>query len=153
MTIHYKQDRACPIFTSSRTIIFEQVGVAVTSPRRSPCVILHSDINNTHTHTHTHTDNRRSSRDLATIYITEPQTSKSIQSLHFFYFLWLCSSTRAMTSCGSAAQRGLWPPVALQLGAGYVLLWLCSSARARASCGSAAQRGLWPSVALQPSAG
>jgi hypothetical protein len=54
---------------------------------------------------------------------------------------------------GSAAQRGLWPPVALQPSAGYGLLWLCSPARAMASCGSAAQRGLWSSVALQPSAG
>jgi hypothetical protein len=26
------------------------------------------------------------------------------------YFLWLCSPARAMASCGSAAQRGLWPP-------------------------------------------
>jgi hypothetical protein len=24
--------------------------------------------------------------------------------------LWLCSPARAMASCGSAAQRGLWPP-------------------------------------------
>jgi hypothetical protein len=31
---------------------------------------------------------------------------------------------------GSAAQRGLWPPVALQPSAGYCLLWLCSPARA-----------------------
>jgi hypothetical protein len=42
----------------------------------------------------------------------------------------------------SAAQRRLWPPVALQPSAGYGLLWLCSPARAMASCGSAAQRGL-----------
>jgi hypothetical protein len=49
-----------------------------------------------------------------------------------------------MASCGSAAQRGIWPPVALQPSAGYGLLWLCSPARAMASCGSAAQRGLWP---------
>jgi hypothetical protein len=54
---------------------------------------------------------------------------------------------------GSAAQCGLWPPVALQPSAGYGLLWLCSPAQAMASCGSAAQRGLWPPVALQPSAG
>jgi hypothetical protein len=27
-----------------------------------------------------------------------------------------------MASCGSAAQRGLWPPVALQPSAGYGLL-------------------------------
>jgi hypothetical protein len=54
---------------------------------------------------------------------------------------------------GTAAQRGLWPPVALQPSARYGLVWLCSPARAMASCGSAAQRGLWPSVALQPSAG
>jgi hypothetical protein len=46
--------------------------------------------------------------------------------------------------CGSAAQRGLWPPVALQPSVGYGLLWLCSPAWAMASCGSAAQRGLWP---------
>jgi hypothetical protein len=37
-------------------------------------------------------------------------------------FLWLCSPARAMASCGSAAQRGLWPPVALQPSAGYGLL-------------------------------
>jgi hypothetical protein len=54
---------------------------------------------------------------------------------------------------GSAAQRGLRPPVALQPSAGYGLLWLCSPARAMASCGSAAQRGLRPPGALQPSAG
>jgi hypothetical protein len=54
---------------------------------------------------------------------------------------------------GSAAQRGLWLPVALQPSAGYGFLWLCSPARAMASCGSAAQRGLWPLVSLQPSAG
>jgi hypothetical protein len=58
-----------------------------------------------------------------------------------------------MASCGSAAQRGLWPPVALQPSAVYGLLWLCSTAQAMASCGSAAQRRLWPLVALQPSAG
>jgi hypothetical protein len=34
---------------------------------------------------------------------------------------------------GSAAQRRLWPPVALQPSAGYGLLWLCSPARATAS--------------------
>jgi hypothetical protein len=67
--------------------------------------------------------------------------------------LWLCSPARAVASCGSATQRGLWPPVALQPSAGYGLLWLYSPARAVASCGSAAQRGLWPPVALQPSAG
>jgi hypothetical protein len=54
---------------------------------------------------------------------------------------------------GCAAQRGLWPPVAVQPSAGYGLLWLCSPARAMASCGCAAQRGLWPPVAVQPSAG
>jgi hypothetical protein len=70
-----------------------------------------------------------------------------------YYFLWFCSPARAMVSCGSAAQRGLWPPVALQPSAGYGLLWLCSPARAMASCGSAAQRELWPPVVLQPSAG
>jgi hypothetical protein len=48
-----------------------------------------------------------------------------------------------MVSCGSAAQRGLWPPVALQPSADCGLLWLCSLAQAMASCGSAAQRGLW----------
>jgi hypothetical protein len=68
-------------------------------------------------------------------------------------FLWLCSPARAMASCGSAVQRGLWPPVALQPSAGYDLLWLCSPARAMASCGSEVQRGLWPPVALQPSTG
>jgi hypothetical protein len=60
----------------------------------------------------------------------------------FYYFLWLGSPAPAMASCGSAAQRGLWPPVALQPSAGCGLLWLCSPARAVASCGSAAQRGL-----------
>jgi hypothetical protein len=58
-----------------------------------------------------------------------------------------------MASCGPAAQRGLWPPVALQPSEGYGLLWLCSPALGMASCASAAQRWLWPSVALQPSAG
>jgi hypothetical protein len=52
---------------------------------------------------------------------------------YFYYFLWLCSPARAMASCGSAAQSGLWPPVALQPSAGYGLLWLCSPARAMAS--------------------
>jgi hypothetical protein len=33
----------------------------------------------------------------------------------------------------SAAQCGLWPPVALQPSAGYGLLWLCSTVRAMAS--------------------
>jgi hypothetical protein len=70
-----------------------------------------------------------------------------------FFFLWLCSPARAIASCGSAAQRGLWPPVALQPSAGYGLLSLCSPARAMASCGSAAQRRLWHPVALQLSAG
>jgi hypothetical protein len=54
---------------------------------------------------------------------------------------------------GSAAQRGLWPAVALQPSAGYGLLWLSSPARAMSCCGSPAQRGLWPPVALQPRAG
>jgi hypothetical protein len=58
-----------------------------------------------------------------------------------------------MASSGSAAQRGLWPPLALQPSAGYGLLWLCSPAQAMASSGSAAQHRLWPPVALQPSAG
>jgi hypothetical protein len=49
---------------------------------------------------------------------------------------------------GSAAQRGLWPPLALKPSAGYGLLWLCSPARAMASSGSAAQRGLWPPLVL-----
>jgi hypothetical protein len=49
------------------------------------------------------------------------------------YFLWLCSPARTMASCGSAAQRGLWSPVALQPSAGYGLLWLCSPAQAMAS--------------------
>jgi hypothetical protein len=39
-----------------------------------------------------------------------------------YYFLWLCSPARAMASCGSAAQCGLWPPVALQPSASYGLL-------------------------------
>jgi hypothetical protein len=64
--------------------------------------------------------------------------------LFLIYFLWLCNPAWAMASCGSAAQRGLWPPVALQPSAGSGLLWLCSPSRALASCGSAAHRGLWP---------
>jgi hypothetical protein len=51
----------------------------------------------------------------------------------YYYFLWLCSPTQAMASCGSAAQRGLWPPAALQPNAGYGLLWLCSLTQAMAS--------------------
>jgi hypothetical protein len=80
---------------------------------------------------------------------------RSFTRLHslFVCFLWFCSPARAMASCGSAAQRGLWPTVALQPSAGYGLLWLCSPERAMASCGSAAQSGLWPPVALQPRAG
>jgi hypothetical protein len=58
-----------------------------------------------------------------------------------------------LISSDSAAQRGLWPPVALQPSADYGLLWLCSPAQAMASCGCAAQHGLWPPVAVQPSAG
>jgi hypothetical protein len=46
-----------------------------------------------------------------------------LSSILFHYFLWLCSPARAMASCGSAAQRGLWPPVALQPSAGYGLLF------------------------------
>jgi hypothetical protein len=38
------------------------------------------------------------------------------------YFLRLCSPARAMASSGSAAQRGLWPPVALQPSAVYGLV-------------------------------
>jgi hypothetical protein len=65
------------------------------------------------------------------------------------------ATTQQLFVCfsGSATQRGLWPPLALQPSAGYGLLWLCSPMWAMASCGSAAQRGLWPPVALQPSAG
>jgi hypothetical protein len=80
---------------------------------------------------------------------TPPQTSAK-QSCHRDYsflflfslalqpsagsaLLWLCSPARALPSCGSAAQRGLCPPVALQPSAGYALLWLCSPARAMAS--------------------
>jgi hypothetical protein len=87
-----------------------------------------------------------------TLLLSEPQIPHIMQFPFIYYFLWLCSPARAMASCGSAAQRGLWPPVALQPSAGYGLLWLCSPARTMASCGSAAQRGLWPPVALQPSA-
>jgi hypothetical protein len=47
--------------------------------------------------------------------------------------LWLCSPARFMASCGSAAQRGLWPPVALQPSACYGLPWLCSPAQVIAS--------------------
>jgi hypothetical protein len=79
--------------------------------------------------------------------------SLALQPSAGYGLLWLCSPARAMASCGSAAQRGLWPPVALKPSAVYGLLWLCSPARAMACCGSAAQRGLWPAVALQPSAG
>jgi hypothetical protein len=49
---------------------------------------------------------------------------------------------------GSAAQRWLWPPLALQPNAGYGLLWHCSPARALASYGSAAKRELWPPLTL-----
>jgi hypothetical protein len=79
--------------------------------------------------------------------------SLALQPSAGYGLLWLCSPARAMASCGSAAQRGLWPPVAVQPSAGYGLLWLCSPARAMTSCGSAAQRGLWPPLALHPSAG
>jgi hypothetical protein len=65
----------------------------------------------------------------------------------------LINSNIIIIFSGSAAQRGLWPPLALQPSAGYDLLWFCSSVRAMASSGSAAQRGLWPPLALQPSAG
>jgi hypothetical protein len=41
---------------------------------------------------------------------------------YYYYFLWLCSPARAMASCISAVQRGLWPPVSLQSSAGYGLL-------------------------------
>jgi hypothetical protein len=58
-----------------------------------------------------------------------------------------------MASCGCAAQRGLWPPVAVQPSAGYGLLWLCSPVLAIASSGCAAQRWLWRRLAVQPSAG
>jgi hypothetical protein len=68
--------------------------------------------------------------------------------LLLYIFFWLCSPARALASSGSAAQRGLWPPVALQLSAGYGLMWLCSPARAMASCGTAAQRGLWPPLLM-----
>jgi hypothetical protein len=61
-----------------------------------------------------------------------------------YYLFWLCSPAPAMASCGSAAQRRLWPPVALQPSAVYGLLGLCSPAPSMASCGSAAQRRLWP---------
>jgi hypothetical protein len=73
-----------------------------------------------------------------------------LQPTAVYGLLWLCSPARAMASCGSAAHRRLWLPVALQPTAGYGLLWLCSPPRAMASCGSAAQRGLWPPVAVQP---
>jgi hypothetical protein len=46
----------------------------------------------------------------------------ALQSSAGYGLLWLCSPARAMASCGSAAQRGLWPPVALQPSAGYGLL-------------------------------
>jgi hypothetical protein len=42
--------------------------------------------------------------------------------IYFICFLRICSPARAMASCGSAAQRGLWPPVALQPSADYDLL-------------------------------
>jgi hypothetical protein len=68
----------------------------------------------------------------------------ALQPSASYGLLWLCSPARAMASCGSAAQHGLWPSIALQPSASYGLLWLCSPARAMASCGSAAQRELWP---------
>jgi hypothetical protein len=48
--------------------------------------------------------------------------SLSLQPSAGYGLLWLCSPARAMASYGSAAQRGLWPPVALQPSAGYGLL-------------------------------
>jgi hypothetical protein len=45
------------------------------------------------------------------------------------FFSYFCPA-QAMASCGSAAQRRLWPPVDLQPSAGYGLLWLCSPAQA-----------------------
>jgi hypothetical protein len=85
--------------------------------------------------------------------MTSFRTSCLYEIIIVYYFLWLCSPARAMASCGTAAQRMLWPPVALQPSAGYDLLWLCSPVRVTASCVSAAQHRLWPPVALQPSAG
>jgi hypothetical protein len=36
--------------------------------------------------------------------------SLALQLSAGYGLLWLCSPARAMASCGSAAQRGLWPP-------------------------------------------
>jgi hypothetical protein len=63
-------------------------------------------------------------------FLTQPAASQ-LKHVFIYYFLWLCSPARAMASCGSAAQRGLWPSVT-----GYGLL-----SQAMASC----QR-LWPPV-------
>jgi hypothetical protein len=91
-------------------------------------------------------------------YIRERDISNCNYYYYYYYYYYhhhlsLWSSARAMTSCGSAAQCGLWPPLALQPSVGCGLLWLCSPAWAMASCGSAAQRELWPPVTLQPTVG
>jgi hypothetical protein len=83
----------------------------------------------------------------------ETDCNNQIYYYYIYYFLWLCSPAWAMASSGSAAQRGLWPPLALQPSAGYGLLWLCSPARAIVSSVSASQRVIWPPLPLQPSAG
>jgi hypothetical protein len=45
-----------------------------------------------------------------------------VQPTADYGLLWLCSPPRTMASCGCAAHRGLWPPVALQPTADYGLL-------------------------------
>jgi hypothetical protein len=60
------------------------------------------------------------------ILITTVENSKYINKYTLFIFI---------VFSGSAAQRGLWPPVALQ-----------PNAMAMASCGSAAQRWLCPRI-------
>jgi hypothetical protein len=63
---------------------------------------------------------------------------------HFIiHFLWYYSPARAMDSCGTTDQCGLWPPVALQTSAGYGLLWHYRPVRAMDSCGTTDQCGLW----------
>jgi hypothetical protein len=44
--------------------------------------------------------------ELSGLYNTNANTNTN----YCYYYLWLCSPARAMASCGSAAQRGLWPP-------------------------------------------
>jgi hypothetical protein len=55
--------------------------------------------------------------------------------LCIYYFLWLCSPARAMTSSDCASQRGLWPPLSVSP-ARAMASSDCSPARAMASSSS-----------------